>query len=117
VSVRLRPVDAVSVDVICGRNITGENANWLTLAATARFSAGPAPLAINHRAPHRGTFVPSSRFPAGAESMINRNILYAIIGALIVVVAVLGYNLHQERKKPDGFSLNVSPSGLKIEKQ
>ncbi len=49
--------------------------------------------------------------------MINRNILYAIIGALIVVVAVLGYNLHQERKKPDGFSLNVSPSGLKIEKQ
>jgi hypothetical protein len=37
---RFRPVDAFSVDVIYGRNITGENANWLTLAATARFSAG-----------------------------------------------------------------------------
>jgi hypothetical protein len=37
---RFRPVDAFSVDVIYGRNITGENANWLTLAATLRFSAG-----------------------------------------------------------------------------
>jgi hypothetical protein len=37
---RFRPVDAFSVDVIYGRNIAGENANWLTLAATARFSAG-----------------------------------------------------------------------------
>jgi hypothetical protein len=37
---RFRPVDAFSVDVIYGRNISGENANWLTLAATARFSAG-----------------------------------------------------------------------------
>jgi hypothetical protein len=34
---RFRPVDAFSVDVIYGRSITGENANWLTLAATARF--------------------------------------------------------------------------------
>jgi hypothetical protein len=34
---RFRPVDAFSVDVIYGRNITGENANWLTFAATARF--------------------------------------------------------------------------------
>ena len=32
---RLRPVDAFSMDVIYGRNITGENANWLTLAASA----------------------------------------------------------------------------------
>lgn len=35
---RFRPVDAFSVDLIYGRNITGENANWLTLAATARFA-------------------------------------------------------------------------------
>lgn len=38
--VRFRPVDAFSVDLIYGRNITGENANWLTLAATVRFSPG-----------------------------------------------------------------------------
>jgi hypothetical protein len=37
---RFRPVDAFSVDLIYGRNITGENANWLTLAATLRFSPG-----------------------------------------------------------------------------
>ena len=47
--------------------------------------------------------------------MISRNILFAIIGALVVVVAVLGYNLYQERKKPDGLSINVGPNGLKIE--
>lgn len=47
--------------------------------------------------------------------MMNRNILYAIVGALVVVVAVLGYNLYQERKKPDGLSINVGPNGLKIE--
>jgi hypothetical protein len=49
--------------------------------------------------------------------MMNRNILYAIIGALIVVVAVLSYSLYQERKKPEGFSLNVNPQGLQIEKR
>jgi hypothetical protein len=37
---RYRPVDAFSVDVIYGRNLTGENANWLTLAATFRFAPG-----------------------------------------------------------------------------
>jgi hypothetical protein len=37
---RYRPVDAFSVDLIYGRNITGENANWLTLAATLRFAPG-----------------------------------------------------------------------------
>jgi hypothetical protein len=47
--------------------------------------------------------------------MINRNVLYAIVGALVMAVAVLGYNLYQERKKPDGLSINVGPSGLKIE--
>jgi hypothetical protein len=50
--------------------------------------------------------------------MINRNnILYAIVGALIVVVAVLSYSLYQERKNPEGFSLNVNPQGLQIEKR
>jgi hypothetical protein len=60
------------------------------------------------------------RFPqsvdvAGAESMINRNILYAIVGVLVVAVGVLGYNLYQERKQPEGLSINIGPSGLKIE--
>jgi hypothetical protein len=37
---RFRPIDEFSVDLIYGRNITGENANWLTLAAVYRFAPG-----------------------------------------------------------------------------
>jgi predicted negative regulator of RcsB-dependent stress response len=32
----------------------------------------------------------------------NRNILYLLIGALIVAVGVLGYNLYQTKKQPEG---------------
>jgi predicted negative regulator of RcsB-dependent stress response len=45
----------------------------------------------------------------------NRNILYLIIGALIVVVAVLGYNVYQTKKQPEGLQINLGPNGLKIE--
>jgi hypothetical protein len=45
----------------------------------------------------------------------NRNILFLIIGALIVVVGVLGYNLYQSKKQPEGLQINVGPNGLKIE--
>jgi hypothetical protein len=45
----------------------------------------------------------------------NRNILFLIIGALIVAVGVLGYNLYQTKKQPDGLQINVGPNGLKIE--
>jgi predicted negative regulator of RcsB-dependent stress response len=45
----------------------------------------------------------------------NRNILFLIIGALIVVVAVLGYNVCQSKKQPEGLQINLGPNGLKIE--
>ena len=45
----------------------------------------------------------------------NRNILYLIVGALIVAVGVLGYNLYQTKKQPEGVQINVGPSGLKIQ--
>jgi len=35
---RWRPVDQFNIDVIYGRNITGENANWITVATVIRFS-------------------------------------------------------------------------------
>ncbi len=47
--------------------------------------------------------------------MINRNVLYAIIGALIAAVAVLGYNLYQEKKQPQGFQINIGPNGVKVQ--
>jgi hypothetical protein len=45
----------------------------------------------------------------------NRNILFLIIGALIVAVGVLGYNLYQTKKEPDGVQINLGPNGLKIQ--
>ena len=45
----------------------------------------------------------------------NRNIMFLIIGALIVVIGVLGYNLYQTKKQPEGLQINVGPSGLKIQ--
>ena len=46
---------------------------------------------------------------------INRNLLFLIIGALAVAVGVLGYNLYQTKKEPEGVQINVGPGGLKIQ--
>ncbi len=47
--------------------------------------------------------------------MNNRNVLYAIVGALIIAVGVLGYKVYQDNKKPEGFQINVGPDGVKIQ--
>jgi hypothetical protein len=47
--------------------------------------------------------------------MNNRNILYAIVGALFIAVAVLGYKVYQDNRKPEGLQINVGPDGLKIQ--
>jgi len=48
---------------------------------------------------------------------LSRNLLYMLVGALVVVVAVLGYQLYQDRKKPKGMQIHVGPSGIAIEKK
>ena len=50
---------------------------------------------------------------------MNRNVLYLIIGALVVVVvvAVIGYQLYQDRQKTNGIQINVGKSGISIEKK
>jgi len=48
---------------------------------------------------------------------MNRNALYAIVGVLAVVAAVLGYQLYQERQKTTGIEINVGKSGISIEKK
>ena len=45
----------------------------------------------------------------------NRNLLFLIIGALIVAVGVLGFSLYQAKKEPEGVQINVGPGGLKIQ--
>lgn len=49
--------------------------------------------------------------------MNRNNLLYLIIGALAVVIAILGYNLYQEKKQPEGMQINVGPGGISIEKK
>ncbi len=38
--IRWRPVDQFNIDLIYGRNLAGEQSNWLTLATTIRFDVG-----------------------------------------------------------------------------
>ena len=40
VGLRWRPIDDFNIDLIYGRNIYGENANWITLATVVRFHVG-----------------------------------------------------------------------------
>ena len=49
--------------------------------------------------------------------MTRSNILYLAVGALIVVVAVLGYQVYQDKKKPEGVNINLGPGGISIEKK
>ncbi len=46
---------------------------------------------------------------------MNKNALYMVIGALIVVVAGFSYYAYQEEKKPDGVEIQVDRNGLSIE--
>ena len=45
----------------------------------------------------------------------NRNALYLIIGVLVVAVGVLGYNLYEVKKQPEGVQINLGPGGVKIQ--
>ena len=47
----------------------------------------------------------------------NRNMLFLMLGALMVAVAVLGYNLYQEKKQPDGLQINIGPGGISVDKK
>lgn len=48
--------------------------------------------------------------------MKRRNILYLVVGALLVVVAVLGYRLYEERQK-GGVEIKIDRDGLSIEEK
>ncbi len=48
--------------------------------------------------------------------MSRSNIIYLVVGALVIVVAVMG-QFYQDRKKPEGVRIDVGPNGLSIEKK
>lgn len=47
--------------------------------------------------------------------MSRNNVLYLIVGALAVAVAILAYQLYQDRHQPEGLHINVGPGGLSIQ--
>jgi hypothetical protein len=51
----------------------------------------------------------------GRPAVNRNNILYLIIGALVVVVAVLGYQLYQDRHPPEGMLIKFGPNGVSIQ--
>ena len=48
--------------------------------------------------------------------MSRNNVLYMIVGALVIGVAVLGYYEYQDRnpKQTSGLNINIGPAGLHI---
>ncbi|MDX3925497.1 MAG: hypothetical protein QHC90_06770 [Shinella sp.] len=46
---------------------------------------------------------------------MNKNALYMIIGALIVVVAGFAYYAYQEEQKPEGVEIQLGRDGVSIE--
>jgi hypothetical protein len=46
---------------------------------------------------------------------MNRNLLYFIVGALVVATAVVSYLFYQERQKTSGIDINVDKGGISIE--
>jgi hypothetical protein len=47
--------------------------------------------------------------------MTRGNTLYLILGALVVAVAILSYQLYQDRHQPEGLHINVGPNGLSVQ--
>jgi hypothetical protein len=55
---------------------------------------------------------------AATEGAVSRsNIVYLVVGALVVVVVILGYQLYQDRKQPEGVRIDLGPNGMSIEKK
>jgi hypothetical protein len=46
---------------------------------------------------------------------MTRNALYATIGALAILGAVLGYQHYQNREEPTGFQITVGEHGISVD--
>jgi predicted negative regulator of RcsB-dependent stress response len=48
---------------------------------------------------------------------MKRNVLYLVIGVLVVVTVIIGYQLYQERQKTTGVEISIGQRGISIEKK
>jgi hypothetical protein len=47
---------------------------------------------------------------------LSRNLLYAIVGVLVIVVVVLGVALQHEREKSSGITIELKDNGIALER-
>ena len=47
---------------------------------------------------------------------MNRNMLSLVIGALVVIVVVLGAYLYRQETKPEGVEMKIDDNGISIQK-
>src|SRR5436190_22818887 len=89
------------------------SASHATIQTGPGGSDAPTPRWPNRR--WAATIAPSM---GGAPAVTRNNVLYLVVGALAVAVAVLGYQLYQDRhKKPEGLNINLGPGGISIDKK
>jgi hypothetical protein len=56
-----------------------------------------------------------SRFVAQGANVSRNNVVYLIIGMLVIAVAGMAYQLYQDRHPPEGMQINIGPGGLSIQ--
>jgi hypothetical protein len=50
------------------------------------------------------------------RTMSRNNMLYLIVGALVIVVVVLGYYQYEDHKKQtSGLNINIGPAGIHVD--
>jgi hypothetical protein len=49
--------------------------------------------------------------------LTRTNLLYLLVGAILVGGSLYGYQIYQERKEPRGVQINVGPNGVTFEKR
>lgn len=49
--------------------------------------------------------------------MTRTNVLYLVIGALVVAVAALGYQVYEAKKDRNSIELKIGERGISIEKK
>lgn len=51
----------------------------------------------------------------GNGPIMNRNLLYLVIGALVIATLVLSYYFYEERQKTTSIEINVGKGGISVE--
>ena len=46
---------------------------------------------------------------------MNRNVLYLIIGLLVIATLILGYYFYQDRQKTSSIEINLGKNGITVE--